>query len=64
MKKNDNSQRQESFSTVEFQVELVDGQSRYEGRVEVTRGGMRGTICDDEWTDEDAQVVCRMLGYG
>ena len=48
----------------EVRVELVDGQNAKEGRVEVIRNGFRGTICDDEWSNEDAQVVCRMLGYG
>ena len=51
------------FDTADLQLELVDGQNSKEGRVEVMWDGIRGTVCDDEWTDEDAAVVCRMLGY-
>ncbi|XP_041349224.1 scavenger receptor cysteine-rich domain superfamily protein-like [Gigantopelta aegis] len=44
-------------------VELVDGPQRNEGRVEIVRNGVRGTICDDHWDEQDASVICRMLGY-
>ncbi|XP_052092019.1 deleted in malignant brain tumors 1 protein-like isoform X1 [Mytilus californianus] len=33
------------------------------GFVEVQRNGVWGSICDDQWGKEDAQVVCRMLCY-
>lgn len=33
------------------------------GRVEVRKFGVWGTICDDDFGDAEASVVCNSLGY-
>ena len=44
-------------------VRLVDGSTSLEGRVEICIDGTYGTVCDDFWDDNDAEVVCRQTGY-
>ncbi|XP_003383610.2 PREDICTED: tyrosine-protein kinase receptor UFO-like isoform X2 [Amphimedon queenslandica] len=45
------------------EVRLADGRVETEGRVEICIGDSWGTVCDDRFTNINAAVVCRQIGY-
>ena len=47
-------------SVYEYEYEYdYYGQGEYGGRLEIHHDGRWGTVCDDGFSDVDAQVVCR-----
>ncbi|CAK9820681.1 Prss12 [Anthophora plagiata] len=60
----DGSDESSAHCDAPFEVRLVNGSSRLEGRVEVRHHGIWGTVCDDDFSTAAATVICRSLGYG
>ena len=44
-------------------VKLIRGTDSSEGEVEICSSNGFRSICDDDWDNNDARVVCRQLGY-
>ena len=44
-------------------MRLLTGSALSNGRVEVCYDGVWGTVSSIGWSDNDAKVVCRQLGY-
>ena len=51
------------LSAQEGALRLVGGDNRHEGDVEVYHDGRWGRVCRQSWTEHDARVVCRQLGF-
>ncbi|XP_040557874.2 deleted in malignant brain tumors 1 protein-like, partial [Gallus gallus] len=50
--------------TEALELRLADGRGPCDGRVEVKLRGRWGTVADDAWDMDDAEVVCQQLGCG
>ena len=43
---------------------MLNGQAFLQGHVEIIHDNVWGTICDNWFNDNSANVICRMAGYG
>lgn len=44
-------------------IRLIGGSQPFEGRVEICRNNVWGTVCDDSFGVPDATVACRQAGF-
>ncbi len=45
------------------QVRLVNGSNILEGRIEMCINKAWGSVCDDSFSEDDSNVICKELGY-
>ena len=50
-------------SCVDGDIQLVNGSSPLEGRLEICMNNAWGTVCNNSFSSSDAEVVCTLLGY-
>ena len=43
-------------------LRLIGGSNQLEGRVEMCINNAWGTVCDKQFSSQDAEVVCRQIG--
>ena len=46
-----------------YPVQLIDGETVNEGRLQIYYNNQWGTVCDDHWTISEATVICHSLGF-
>ena len=45
------------------QIALFGGWTNMEGRIEICDNGIWDTVCDDNFDNVDASVICKQLGF-
>lgn len=51
------------FTADVTKIRLTNGTFVGEGRIEVNHNDKWGTVCDQNFDENDAKVICRMLGF-
>ena len=52
-----------SATCIDGEIRLVSSPHEHAGRVEICHDNHYGTVCEDDWSTEDANVVCGQMGY-
>ncbi|XP_066153611.1 uncharacterized protein [Euwallacea fornicatus] len=59
----DNSDEAGHHCNAPTALRLVNGSNAREGRLEIRHFGIWGSICDDDFNEDAAKIVCSSLGY-
>ncbi|XP_075162252.1 tequila isoform X2 [Haematobia irritans] len=59
----DGSDESPKVCNAPIEYRLEGGRTKNEGRLEIFYRGEWGTVCDDDFSVKEAQVVCNSLGY-
>ncbi|XP_071057276.1 uncharacterized protein [Onthophagus taurus] len=59
----DNSDEAAQYCESPTEIRLSNGNRPSQGRLEIKYHGTWGTVCDDDFNDDAAKVVCRYLGF-
>ncbi|CAG9815213.1 unnamed protein product [Phaedon cochleariae] len=59
----DDSDERDNYCEAPTDIRLVNGSNSAEGRLEIKHHGIWGTVCDDDFNEDAAKVVCRHFGY-
>ncbi|XP_066252034.1 uncharacterized protein [Euwallacea similis] len=59
----DNSDEAGHHCNAPIALRLVNGSNAREGRLEIRHFGIWGSICDDDFNEDAAKIVCSSLGY-
>ena len=54
---------QTADNCIEDSIRVVNGSNNGSGQVEVCRFGCWGTVCDEGWDRDDANIACRQLRF-
>lgn len=52
-----------NISCLDGAVRLRNGNNDLEGRLEICINNAWGTVCEDEFTSDEARIVCSNLGF-
>ncbi|KAG5876780.1 hypothetical protein JTB14_038406 [Gonioctena quinquepunctata] len=59
----DNSDEGIQHCEAPTEIRLVNGSKSSEGRLEIKHHGIWGTVCDDDFNEDAAKVVCKYFGF-
>jgi hypothetical protein len=50
-------------SEIAIKLRLFGGRSEHKGRLEIFYNNTWGTVCEDDFRDQEAHIACQTLGF-